>query len=231
MLGLHAVSFAYTAKTPILNQISLSFPLHQITGLCGQNGAGKSTLLKIIANIESHFTGTVDKSHCANIGYVAAEETCPFEFRVEDIVGMGRFPFLGWMGILSPHDKTVIHQVMLETGIIHLKDRMIHTLSSGEKQRVFLARALAQEPSFLLLDEPFTHLDLTQLTFVLNLIKTRHEKQGLGCLIVSHQLSILAEIASQIVFLKNGTVAAKGSPEEMLKPDIIHKVFDLEMII
>jgi iron complex transport system ATP-binding protein len=138
---------------------------------------------------------------------------------------MGRFMPTKFLGILDSNDKKIIEEVLQQTELWSLKDRLINTLSSGEKQRVQIARALAQEPEFLLLDEPFNFLDIAQLAKTIAILQQRHQDYGTGMLIVSHNTRILAVITAKTLFLKNGKVLLFGTTNEVLTTENISKYF------
>ncbi len=208
-------------------------------GIIGPNGSGKSTLLKVLSKIIPIQTGTVSIQNvpleglslselARHMAVVGSEAHFTFPFRVFDVVMMGRIPFVGRLGSYVERDRTITEAVLKRTEVWEFRDRMIHQLSSGERQRVLLARALAQEPKILLLDEPTAHLDLHYEIEIFRILKGLNIADGITVVTVSHNLNLIAEFCRTIIVLRKGKSVAIGSPKEIVTPELLKEVFRIE---
>lgn len=208
-------------------------------GIIGPNGSGKSTLLKSISRVIVPRSGSIRlggtpleamsyRELARRMAVVGSEAHFAFPFRVSDVVMMGRLPFAGRMGSFTAHDFEAVETAMRKTEAWEFRDRYIHHLSSGERQRVLLSRALAQEPTVLLLDEPTAHLDLHYELAIFRILRSLHETDNLTVLTVSHNLNLVAEFCEQLIVLQKGKCVTIGSPRDVLTPDLLHDVFRIE---
>lgn len=236
------------AEKPVCKINSLALNKKEITVLCGPNGAGKSTLLKTIARQIEPISGAVriggedlNSMHLLQLAKTLAYVPQFIEMRrsltVGEWVALGRNPHQKWWSwSISEDDRSKIANALERTRCSELKDKLIDELSGGERQRVLVATALAQEPSFLLLDEPTAHLDFRHQLELLDLLKLLRG-EGLGILIVLHDLNLTARIADKVVLLdeRKGAHASEmvacGSVAEVLSVDILQKVYGVEMEI
>ncbi len=234
-LELSKVSFAYR-EGPVLQDISLSAAKGDFLGIIGPNGSGKSTLLKIMARLLTAPSGTVsiagknitsyDIQALAKIVATVPEEiTVNFPFSVEELVLMGRAPHLSFLQPLAAIDHVKVKACMEKTSIRHLANRRVNELSSGERQRVFIAQALAQEPEILLLDEPTAHLDINHQTEIFNVLKNLQQKHGLTIITVTHDLNLAALYCDSLALLKEGRIFSQGAPERVITVANIKKVY------
>ncbi|MBX9690682.1 MAG: ABC transporter ATP-binding protein [Candidatus Obscuribacterales bacterium] len=225
----------------------LELKAKQITVLCGPNGAGKSTLLKTIASQLKKLSGEIfldgknpDEMKASDLAKKLAFVPQFIDTRksltVEEWVALGRNPHQAWHSWSnSSADRKKIEESLERSNSVSLKHQFVETLSGGERQRVMIATALAQEPAYLLLDEPTAHLDFRhQLELLLLLKQLRNE--GLGILLVLHDLNLSARIADQIVLLKKeadgrSVIAASGDVETVLSREILKEVYGVEMAI
>lgn len=217
-------------KTEILKDVSLTAPDGKITGIVGPNGSGKSTLMKTLFGIVKYQQGQIlldgkpIKSYprdylAQHVGYIAQETSCPFDFTVREMVAMG----------LYPHDKryrstskdTIITEALEQTGMGDMGERSFLSLSGGEKKSVMLARAIAQQAQTLVLDEPTNHLDIRHQLFILDFIS----QKKFTSLIVLHDLNYACMYCDRLYLLHRGTVAAHGTPVEVLTAENVQKVF------
>jgi cobalamin transport system ATP-binding protein len=219
----------------------LTFSIEQggFWGVIGPNGSGKSTLLKVLSKVLPIKNGkvTIDdrpleqlslQELARNMAVVGSEAHFTFPFRVSDVVLMGRIPFLTRLGAYGSRDRTIAENALKRTEVWEFRDRLIHQLSSGERQRVLLARALAQEPKILLLDEPTAHLDLHYEIEIFRILKNLNVKDNLTVLAVSHNLNLMAEFCSTLIVLRDGTCRALGAPSEILAPELLKDVFRID---
>jgi iron complex transport system ATP-binding protein len=235
------VGFSYGDR-PALKDLTLEVPMGDFCALIGPNGSGKSTLLKLMSGLLAAETGTVELfgrplaelpfgERARRIGFVSSEESFVFPYRVLDVVLMGRAPRTSWLGSETPEDVEAARNAMALTDIWPLRDRGIHELSSGERQRVLLARALAQEPQVLLLDEPSAHLDLGHEWALFDLLTRLHEERQLTVVCAVHDLALAARYAQRLVVLREGRVLSTGTPEEVLTEALLQKLFDLPITV
>ncbi|MEL4306255.1 heme ABC transporter ATP-binding protein [Methanococcoides sp. LMO-2] len=223
----------------ILNEVALHAEPGQFVGIIGPNGSGKTTLVKTINRIIRPNSGTItidgrdienmDSIEIAkNIAMVSQVISINFEFTVEDVVLMGRTPYI--KGGETHEDIEIVHNAMKKTKILHLKDRFVTQLSGGELQKVIIARALAQGPKILLLDEPTSHLDITNQIDILNLVKDASRK-GMLVIAVVHDLNLAAYYCDRICLIRDGDIISTGSPEEVLTPANIKETYNIDVEI
>ncbi|MCM1987910.1 heme ABC transporter ATP-binding protein [Methanococcoides seepicolus] len=236
MLEVNGVIVKY-GNRQILNQVNLRAEKGKFVGIIGPNGSGKTTLVKTINNIIKPNGGsiTVDGRSldtmssveiAKNIAMVSQVISINFEFTVEDVVLMGRTPYI--KGAETHEDMEIVQDAMKKTKIIHLKDRFVTQLSGGELQKVIIARALAQDPKILLLDEPTSHLDITNQIDILNLVKDASRK-GMLVIAVMHDLNLAAYYCDKIYLLRDGDVISSGTPDEVLTPSNIKTTYNIDV--
>jgi iron complex transport system ATP-binding protein len=224
----------------ILEAIDFEVSPGEVVGLVGRNGVGKTTLLRLATGALVASAGRVllgDESIdqlsrrrlAQRIALVPQDLHVPFPFRVSELVLMGRAPHQPLIGLESESDVTLARAALDRLGIGHLADRTITTLSGGERQLVLFARALVQEPSILLLDEPTAFLDLKHRVDVLREVRA-FARSGRSALVVSHDLSLAARSCDRIVLLEPGRVAAIGRPVDVLTPENLRSAFDIEAL-
>lgn len=232
----HDLCFSYR-NGRILDGISLMVESGEVLGIIGPNSAGKTTLLRLLSRVLVPEEGrialfgrdlrTLTKREVARtVAVVPQEFQVAFPFTVEQVVAMGRYPYARGMGLETAEDRQEVQGAMDETGTTRLSGKYLDQLSAGEKQRVVIARALAQRPRLLLLDEPTAHLDLGHQLEVLGLLKHLKVERGLTIILVSHDLNAAAACADRFVLLKDGTVLTAGLPEEVMRPEILEKAYD-----
>jgi iron complex transport system ATP-binding protein len=241
MLTTKGISFSYKQK-PVLENIDLQIKKGEIIGILGPNGCGKTTLLKLL-NRNLHpgsgqvlMDGTdmedISKRRIArHIAVVPQSNEIRFTFSVRDIVAMGRMPFLDRFQGESAEDMSIVEEAMEKTNIKEFADRLINTMSGGERQRVIIARALAQRPEVILLDEPTLHLDINHQFEVLDLVKRLSEEEGLTVVIVSHDLPMVVKYCDRIVLIHDHKVHALGAPEEVLTKENMKTVFNIDALL
>lgn len=228
------LSWSYDAHT-ILTDISALIQRNSFTSILGPNGSGKTTLIKEILRIlpvEQHtvyieqedITQLDRKTLATRLGLVPQNERNPYQFSVEDMIRLGRYAH----GKQPQHtDEYILERVMQLTSIAHLRDHLITELSGGEYQRVIIARALAQEPGILVLDEPTTYLDPHHQLEILRLLSMLIRQEGLTVVCILHDLNSAMSFSDSVILLHEGHVYGHGSPEEMLQPDILKEVYGI----
>ncbi len=241
ILELEHVSFAYPGR-PVLSDVSLQVEAGARLALLGPNGSGKSTLVRLLARILRPVGGRVllegrdlgafsAREIASRIAVVPQETALDFPFSVTEVVLMGRSPHLGGLGFEGDRDLEVAARVMEQAGVADVKDRLFHELSGGEKQRVVIARALAQEPRILLLDEPATFLDLKHVGEIFDLLHELSRSQGITLLLVLHDLNLAALYCDRIAFLRGGCILAAGATDETLNYENIRETYDTDVYV
>ncbi len=241
MIHVKNLSFRYVNKI-VLQDISFVLSENIIVAIVGPNGAGKSTLLKILAGIlvpnrgsiqmnEADFTRLSAGERARLVGYLPQEFDTPFAFTVEDVVRMGRFPFQRGMFATSAQDQQIVEQVMQATDVLAFRHRPFNQLSGGEKQRVMLASVLAQEVPILLLDEPTRALDYAHQAQLMQVLQRENREQGKTVVWVTHDVNLALRFSDVIIFLKDGQIVEQGTPPEVVRPEILHTVFDVPLSV
>ena len=223
------------AAQPAVANVSLEIASGRITALLGPNGAGKSTLLELLLGTLVPGDGAVTfngrllstwprKSLSQQIGVVPQGETDPL-FSVREIVAMGRYPHLGAWQREGPADSAAIAAAMERCDVSAFSDRWLSTLSGGERQRVRLARAMAQEPSVLVLDEPTTFLDVRHEMATFRLLRELRNG-GVTIVLATHNLNLASRFADELVLMHQGRVVAQGSATDVLTAERVAQVYE-----
>lgn len=221
---------------PVLNGIEFEIRQGDKVALLGANGAGKSTLLRCLSRVLTpaegviYFEGREIKKYTArelaqNIAVVPQNMAINFDFTVEDVVVMGRFPYLSRFQKEQRKDREIARRAMEMTGVAHLSDRLIHTLSGGERQRAVIARALCQEPDLLLLDEPTANLDISYQTALLELAVKLNREKNITVITAIHDLNLATQFFDRFILLSEGKVLAAGNTEEVITRENIQSSY------
>jgi iron complex transport system ATP-binding protein len=219
----------------ILATSSIAVRSGELLGVVGPNGSGKSTLLRVLAGLWAVKTGSVlldgqslatsTRSQIARrIAFVPQDTHVDFPFTVAEFLAMGRYPHRGRFSPETATDRAAIQAAARQCDITHLLQRSIETLSGGERQRALIARSLAVQPEFILLDEPTANLDVEHSLEVLQLSRTL-AANGQAVVLASHDLNLVLQHATRVALLHAGDIVGVGSAEEVLTPDSIEKVF------
>lgn len=238
IMEVDGVSFDY-AGNPVLDSVRFRVRKGEVLGILGPNGSGKTTLLKIMNRnlspkagsvvVEDRDIARITKREIAQrMAVVPQGGEINFAFTVADIVLMGRMPSLERFQMESDDDLRIVWDAMQRTKVDHLADRPINQVSGGERQRAIIARALAQMPHIILMDEPTLHLDVNHQLEVLDLVSGLSRDQGLTVIIVSHDLSMVARYCDRIILIHDHRIEAAGRVEDVLTPDNMRKVFNIE---
>jgi iron complex transport system ATP-binding protein len=221
----------------VLDGVDAAFAPGQVTAVLGPNGAGKSTLLACLAGLRRPEAGSVTldgapvaklapRARARRIGYLpqSSETAWPIEARI--LVGLGRTPFIGARG-LSAADAAAIEAALAAAGASELGERIVTTLSGGERARVLIARALAGEPDWLLADEPLTGLDPGHQLDAAELFRKLAHERGCGVVVTLHDLSLAARMADRVMVLAEGRILSEGAPAEALTPDVLARAYGI----
>lgn len=229
------------ATTPALDRVTMNVETGKFYGVLGPNGSGKSTLMKALTGLVAPQEGEAllderpvrqwrRRSLARVVAAVPQTEPMPFPMPVRDLVAMGRYPHLGSLRPEGARDRQAVDHALERCASAHLRHRSIHTLSGGELQRVRIARALAQEPSALLLDEPTASLDIRHAMGIAELLRESADG-GLTVLLVTHDLNLAARHADRLLLLDRGTRAAEGEAWEVLRPEILQKTYEWPLAV
>jgi iron complex transport system ATP-binding protein len=238
---MESVYFRYPGRE-VFRDLTLSLAEGEILGLIGPNSSGKTTLLKLIDGIlgpqqgkillEGKDLRSVPRSLVARkVAVVPQEMEVPFSFTAGEIVLMGRAPYLGRFSWEKRRDLEIAREGMALTDVSELENRPFWELSQGEKQRVLMARALAQEPKVILLDEPTSHLDINHQVEFHDLIRQLNIEKNLTVLNISHDLNLAAEYCHRIIMLHRGSIHTMGTPSAVITEENIRRVYETTVIV
>ncbi|AKL94468.1 ABC-type cobalamin/Fe3+-siderophores transport system, ATpase component [Clostridium aceticum] len=235
------ITFQYN-EAKILNKLTLTIGENSFTSIIGPNGSGKSTLLKIMArNLhprrgkillgEKDLKAYAAKALAQEMAVVPQSTEVAYNFTVEDIVLMGRHPHLMRFQREGLKDFEIAREAMELTNTWHLRDRAINEVSGGERQRVIIARALAQEPKVILLDEPTSALDIHHQIEVLDLLKYLNEDRKVMIVAVLHDLNLAARYSKEMLLLHEGSIITMGATEKVMTVENLKKAYHMEMMV
>lgn len=224
-----------TGIPPALDRITMAVPGGSFYAVLGPNGSGKSTLMKALlgvvpleggeARVDGRPVGDWGRRELArSVGAVSQREATAFPITVRELVSMGRYPHLGPLRPEGPRDREAVDRALAWCDVRELAGRDVGTLSGGELQRVRIARALAQEPRSLVLDEPTASLDIGHEMAILQLLREQADR-GITVLLITHHLDLAARFADRLLLLDQGSVAAEGSAAEVFTPEILERVY------
>jgi iron complex transport system ATP-binding protein len=207
----------------------------EMVGIIGRNGIGKSTLLRTIAGLQTQLKGEVFINGIANnrittkelarmVSFVSTEPVHAQHIRVSELVALGRFPHTGWLGKLNPSDKKAVLKAVEQTGVNHLMHKPIHELSDGERQKVMISRALAQDTPIIILDEPTAFLDLPARYEILRILNDLTLNDDKTILFSTHDLSIALDVADKLWLMAENDIF-QGAPEDLLISKVFRKLF------
>jgi ABC-type Mn2+/Zn2+ transport system ATPase subunit len=225
-----------------LKDISLEIAEGEFVGVIGPNGSGKTTLCRAVLGLMRPLEGSLQIFDCAcqelrchhraRIGYLPQKGVLDRDFPITvlEAVMMGRYGALGILRRPGQQDRALALQALENVGMLDHRDTALGHLSGGQQQRVLIARALAQQPQVLLLDEPTTGIDITTQHSVLDLIGRLHQDLGLTVLLITHDINMIRSHVDRLVLLKTRLYAA-GPPEEVLRPDVLRQVYGKDLVI
>lgn len=238
-IELHDVTLGYGERV-LMADASVGFGWGELTALIGRNGTGKSTLLRTIAALakpqRGHITiGGVDASAltmrevASRIAFVSTEDVRVQNLHVWDVVSLGRAPYTNWVGRLTEEDRAKVRESLRLVGMEHFAEASMDSLSDGERQRVMIARALAQDTPIILLDEPTAFLDLPNKYEICLLLKRLAHKEGKCILFSTHDLSIAIEICDTIAVIEGGKFHY-GTAEMLMEEGVMQRIFNSAQI-
>lgn len=218
--------------------VSFSIPPGMLVGLIGPNGCGKSTMMKCINRMHDPSSGDIliDGESVLNktpadiakiVSTVPAELRNSFGLTVYETVMLGRYPYLKNVWWETENDESVVEDALRKFGVLHLQDRQLNMLSSGEMQRVLIAKAYVQEPRLMLVDEPTSHLDMKYKLDVMEYLNAM-VKKDMTVLVAEHDISLMARYCDLCIIMKKGEIVAIGKPKEIINPDLIREVYEVD---
>jgi iron complex transport system ATP-binding protein len=244
-LKIEQASYAYSAtdrSAPefTLGPISFEASKHDLLAILGPNASGKSTLLRLLAGVTKPLSGRVEidgqeissldlKTRAQKVALVQQESQLLFPLRVWEYVLQGRYPYGRRLRFESEEDCVLATNALAQVGADSLRDYWMEELSGGQKQRVILARAMAQQPSLLLLDEPTQHLDIGGKIELLRRLRRLADENRHTVLVVTHELDLAAEFADRVVLLHKGKCLRTGTPAEVFERDLLEEVFNVSL--
>ena len=231
----------YSSRT-VLENICLDIKEGSILGLIGPNGSGKSTFLNTLARMIKPKKGKIllaekdlwkisSREAASTMAFTPQDTGSTLPLTINQFVQLGRAPHRGWLLPLTAEDKNVVNDALKKTGLEGFQDRYITELSGGEQQRAALARVLAQEPDILMLDEPTSHLDIKYQTEILEMVADLAHNQGISVVISIHDLNTAALYSDRLALIGKGGIAAYGTPEEVLREEILTEIYDTPVIV
>lgn len=239
VLQLEGAAVGYPGRM-VLEGIDLAIEPGEIFAIVGPNGVGKSTLIKTASGILPIVSGHVrlegfdllkqtPEWRAQRIGVVPQATRVPPGFTARQVVMMGRTPYLGWFEREGSQDRQLAQQALRRSCTEHLAERPMGELSGGEQQRVMVARALAQSPRLLLMDEPTAHLDLRHQDETLSIIRGLADEANIAVLIALHDLNLVARFADKVALLSDGTIRKQGFPRQVLTPTDLAAAYGIKI--
>lgn len=236
-IRVEGITVAY-AESPVLEGVDIHIAAGEMVGIVGRNGSGKSTLLKVMGRLIKPRRGAVylngtDISSLPTqrvaqcMAVMPQAPASPQQLTVRELIGYGRYPHIPWLQRFGIRDREVIQETMQSCRLEDFADRQLSTLSGGERQKAWIALALAQQPRVMLLDEPVTFLDLGHQLEVMDLIAELNHVHGITVVIVLHDLNLAARYCSRLIALQSGGVYADGPTENVIQEDVIREVFGI----
>ncbi len=240
-ISVQHLQHAFDGRT-VIDDLTFEVSAGEFFIIIGPNGSGKTTLLKLMVGLLPLKDGRIHllakaldeynaKGLAQKIAYVPQNVPVEFPFSVTQVVLMGRSPHLGVLGFEGKEDLNLAHEAMTITDVAHLADRRLDQLSGGEQQRVFIARAICQQPAILLLDEPTAALDLSHQIRLMDLLEHLKAEKGVTIVMVSHDLNMAAMYADQLLLISKGRIARTGPPEAVIDYDLLEEVYGCKLLV
>ncbi|MBF6213424.1 ABC transporter ATP-binding protein [Nocardia puris] len=236
-----AVRVSYGDRA-VLHDVDIAVPDGRFTVIIGPNACGKSTMLAALGRLLRPGSGSVvldgkaihsysTKETARRLSLLPQAPGAPDGILVGDLVSRGRYPHQGLLRQWSDEDAAAVAEALAATGTTELRHRRVDELSGGQRQRVWIAMVLAQTTSIVLLDEPTTYLDISHQIDVLDLCERLYVEHGRTVVAVLHDLNLAARYATDLIAMRDGRVVGRGSPRELVTPELVREVFDLDCVV
>lgn len=237
------ITAGYTRHVPVLQSVSLSAESGDALALLGPNGSGKSTLLKALAGLIPIRTGSIrldgvpmesipPRERARRLAFLPQDPVLPGGITVEELVRTGRFPCRSTpFSAFSKEDELAVSEALEQTGMSAFRNRLLNSLSGGERRKARIAMTLAQKPAILLLDEPTAFLDPAVSLSIAGLIQSLARENGIAVISVLHDLNLAARFCSRAAFLRSGHILQTGPISQVLTPETVKQTFDLDVRI
>lgn len=240
-IDVHNLSHSY-GKSPVLKNLTFSVRTGDFFIIIGPNGSGKTTLMKVMSGLLKPRSGQLSilgrpienyslRSLARAIAFVPQTIPVDFPFTVTEVVLMGRSPYLGMLGLEQKEDLEIAHQAITFTGIEHLAHRKLDQLSGGEQQRVFIARAICQQPQIILLDEPTASLDLSHQVRIMDLMERLKKDKEVTVVMVSHDVNLAAMYGDRLLLINQGELVHLGTPDEVLTFQTLEEAYGCTLLV
>ena len=235
---LHTVNLSLGYERPLFTDLNLELPEKHLICLIGRNGAGKSTLLRTLAGMKKPLAGEIfldgkstskmsEKEIAKRLSIVLTDPVKVPYMTVEDLVTFGRYPHFGGQVRITPDDKAIVLSAIRNVGIEHLKNRQLATLSDGERQKAILARSIAQQTDFIILDEPAAFLDFPSKIELMRLLKNLVKEHSKAILLSTHDIEMSIAIADTLWLIDNQRNIITGTPKELIENNVIAETFNM----
>ena len=230
--------FSYDKDKSFITKLNVEIEKGKITTILGPNGSGKSTLLSIFAGLNKPTSGEViingksirslkQKELAREIATVHQQNTVPSDITVKELVAYGRIPHKKYFQGNTESDDKIIEWSIKRTGLEKLKDKSVMGMSGGERQRAFIAMALAQKSEILFLDEPTTYLDIYHQVEILELVKELNKESKLTVVMVLHDINQAIKYSDNVIVMKSGEVVSSGIANEVINMDLLNSVYKI----
>lgn len=230
MIQCNNISIGYGTRV-IQHDLSFVLPDGELTALLGANGCGKSTLLRTLAGLQPALSGSYSPiPNEKNVALVLTERVSVESATIRDVVAMGRYPYTSFLGGLTVDDERMVARALEQVGLTEIADTFYNDHSDGEKQRVLIAKALAQQTPVILLDEPTAHLDLPSRIKTLNLLRDIAHEQNKTILISTHELDLAMRTADSVLLMfPKGKGLALDTPQQLRRTDAFRRAFGIDI--
>ena len=230
--------FSYDKDKSFITKLNIEIEKGKITTILGPNGSGKSTLLSILAGLNKPLSGDVSingksikylkhKEMAREIATVHQQNTVPSDITVKELVSYGRIPHKKYFQGNSDSDDEIVEWAIKRTGLENLKDKAVMSMSGGERQRAFIAMALAQKSKILFLDEPTTYLDIYHQVEILELVKELNEEDSLTVVMVLHDINQTIKYSDNVIVMKSGQAVEAGEVKKILNMNLLNNVYKI----
>lgn len=238
MIKVNKLSFSYDKKKKFIKDLSFNIEKGKITTILGPNGSGKSTVLSLLCGLNKISSGEIIindkdiknmkyKDIAKEIATVHQQNTVPDDITVKELIAYGRMPHKKYFAKNSHDDEEIVKWAIERTGLEPLKDKEVMSMSGGERQRAFIAMALAQKSEILFLDEPTTYLDIYHQVEILELVKELNEESNLTVVMVLHDINQAIKYSDNIIVMKFGQAIASGKVNEVINMNLLNDVYKI----